>query len=264
MIIVGEKINTSRKAVEPAVLERDTAFITELAVTQAAAGATYIDVNAGTLVSREPEALEWLVDTVQQAVDKPLCIDSPNPVAIERALKRHRGKAMINSITAEKERYQALLPLVRDYGCAVVALCMDDKGIPETAAERIDIAGRLCEGMSGAGIAVEDIFIDPMVRPISTGSDSALIVLEAIEEIMSRNPGVHTICGLSNVSYGLPQRKLLNMTFLVMAIIKGLDAAILDPNDDRLMSAALSAEALAGRDEYCMNYISASREGRLG
>jgi len=263
MIIVGEKINTSRKEVETAVLDGDARFIGNLARAQAEAGANYIDVNAGTFVSDEPAMLEWLVIAAQDAVDKPLCIDSPNPLALKKALKAHKGKAMVNSITAEKARYDSMLALIRDYGCSVIALCMDDRGIPETAGERIAIAGRLYDNLLTSGVDAEDIYFDPMIRPISTGSDSGRVAATVIESIMRLYPGAHTICGLSNISYGLPHRRLLSRVFLAMAVMSGLDAAILDPGDKDLTAELLAAEALAGRDEFCMNYITASREGRL-
>jgi cobalamin-dependent methionine synthase I len=264
MIIIGEKINTSRKEVEAAVRNGDSHFIGNLARMQAEAGADYIDVNAGTFVNDEPVMLEWLVKTVQAVADKPLCIDTPNPLALAKALEVHKGKAMINSITAETARYDNTLPLIRDYGCAVIALCMDDRGIPEGATERIDIAGRLYNNLLAGGVKAEDIYFDPLLRPISTGGDSAKVALTVIEGIMRLYPSVHTICGLSNISYGLPHRRLLNRAFLAMAVMVGLDAVILDPNDKDLMAELLAAEALSGRDEFCINYITASRGSALG
>lgn len=263
MLIVGERINTSRKAIEPAVKARDVEFIQNEAKNQVACGAAYVDVNAGTLVSEEPEALVWLVQTVQAAVDVPLCIDSPNPVAIEAALKVHKGQAMVNSITAEKERYNSIVPLVKEYGCKIVALCMDDSGMPDTSEDRFRIASTLVDNLTGDGIERDDIYIDPLVRPISTGADFGIIVLDTIKRIMTELEGVHTICGLSNISFGLPTRKLLNRTFLVMAMTCGLDAAILDPTDKEMMALVIAGRALLGKDEFCMDYLTAHREGKF-
>lgn len=264
MIIVGERINSSRKAIAPAVAARDERFISEEALKQKAAGALYIDVNCGTMIDEEPECLEWLVKTVQETNQEALCsLDSPSPVALERALKVHRGKPLINSITGEKERLERILPLVRDYKTAIVALAMDDQGMPETAEERFAIAARLVTHLTQAGVNLDDIYLDPMVRPVSTGGQYGRVVFETIQKINREFPGVHTICGLSNISYGLPARKLINHTFLIMAMMAGLDAAILDPLDKRLMSLLHAAEVLLERDEYALNYITAFREEKL-
>ncbi|MFZ5590562.1 MAG: methyltetrahydrofolate cobalamin methyltransferase [Bacillota bacterium] len=263
MIIIGERINTSRKFIEPAVVSRDFEFIKNEAINQFAAGATHIDVNAGTLINDEPAALAWLVETVQAVVNAPLCIDSPNPKALEAGLKIHRGKAMINSITGEKERYRSILPLIKEYGAEVVALAMDDNGMPCDAEGRIRIASALIEQLSADGIPLEDIYIDPLIQPISTSPEQGIAVLETIQEIMRRYPGVHTICGLSNISYGLPQRKLLNRSFLIMCMQVGLDAVIMDPLDREMMACLYASQALLNKDEYCMQYIQAHREGKL-
>lgn len=264
MLIVAERINTSRKRIGSAVRKRDTAFIAREAVTQAEAGAAYIDVNAGTSVADELDDLVWLTETVQSAVKVPVCIDSANPKALEAALKVHTGEAMINSITAERERIEAILPLVVQYGSRVVALAMDDGGMPETADDRLRVVEGLLKRLTGEGIEPERIYFDPLIRPISTNPDQARAAVEATRRIMTEFDLVHTICGLSNISFGLPRRNLLNRSFLTLLIGAGLDAAIIDPTEPGIMSTVLAAEALLGRDEFCMNYISAERDGRLG
>ena len=268
MLIVGERINTSRKVkgepvIENAVRARNADFIIDLAKKQYEAGANYIDVNAGTLIDCEPEALEWLVKTVQGALDVQLTIDSPNPVAIDLALKNHKGQAMINSITAEKDRYNAILPLVKQYETKVVALSMGDAGIPPDAAGRIVVAKELVGNLVAEGVKVDNIYVDPLVYPVATGSEYGLAVLETIRTAKEAFPGVHAIAGLSNVSHGLPARKFLNQAFTVMSMAAGLDAAIIDPMDRQLMALIYASEALLGRDEYCAEYISAAREGKL-
>ena len=264
MIIIGEKINTSRKAIRPAVESKDAAAIQDLAKKQVEAGAHYIDVNCGTFPYEEPELLEWLVNTVQEVVDVPLCIDTPNPKALERALKANRnGKPLINSVTAEKERFNSIFPYVVEYNTSIIALCMDDSGMPETADDRLRIAERLIESMTKEGVKLEDIYIDPMVRPVGTGSHYGVVALETINKVMTEFPGIHTTCGLSNVSFGLPARKLINQAFLIMAIAAGLDSAILDPLDKKIMSFVYAAELLQARDDFCLNYLTAYREGKL-
>jgi 5-methyltetrahydrofolate--homocysteine methyltransferase len=266
MLIIGERINTSRKAIEPAVAGRDAAFIQKLAKDQVDAGATYVDLNCGTLGEGEPEALEWLVTTVQAAVDAPLALDSPSPSAISRAMAFYdsrRGQPIINSITAETGRFGDILPVVLEHRAKVIALSLDDTGIKPDAAARFEVACRLVHRLLDGGVPVSDIYVDPLTFPIGTGSDAGLAMLGVIARIMDEFPGVHTIAGISNVSHGLPNRKILNQAMAVLALGKGLDAAIIDPMDRQLMALIAAAEALLGRDEYCMNYISLARKGRF-
>lgn len=262
MLIVGELINTSRKAIKPAVEDRDTSFIQDLAERQVTAGADYIDVNCGTMVFNEPETMAWLVETIQDKVTAPLCIDSPNPEALEAGLALVRkGQPMINSITGEKERFAEILPLVIKYQAKIVALCMDDSGMPETAQDRLRIAKKLVEDLTGAGVPEDDIYLDPLVKPVSTGDRAGMEVLETIYEIKARYPKVHGICGLSNISYGLPNRKVLNRCFLVQTMTMGMDAYILDPLDRVMMGFVYASQALLGKDEFCMNYLTVHRNG---
>ena len=262
MIIIGEKINSTLKAIRPAMENYDAAAIQELAKKQYEAGATFIDLNAGMFIDDEPERLEWLVKTVQDAVDAPLAIDSPNPVALARGLKANKnGKPLINSITDEKERYEAVLPLILEYNTGIVALCMDDTGMPETVEDRVVIADRLINKLTKLGMKLEDIYIDPMVRPIGTGSHYGIVAIDTIRKVKTEFPEVHITCGLSNISFGIPARKVMNQTFVVAAVMAGMDGAILDPLDKKLMTFVYAAEALAGKDDYCMNYLMKFREG---
>lgn len=264
MIIIGEKINSSLKAVRPAIENYDAVAVQNLARKQFEAGAVYIDVNAGMFVHDEPERVEWLVNTIQEVVNAPFSIDSPNPLAIERGLKANKnGKPIINSITDEDVRFNSIMPLVVKYDTGVIALCMDDSGMPETTGERVAIAERLIKKITGEGVKLEDIYIDPMVRPIGTGSHYGTVAIETIRKVKAEFPGVHIACGLSNVSFGLPARKLINQAFLIAAMAAGMDGAILDPLDKKLMSFVYAAEALLGLDEYCMNYLGRFREGLL-
>ncbi len=265
MLIVGEKINTSRKAVKEAVAGKDAAFIRRLARRQHEAGAHYIDVNCGTFVHNEPELLSWLVQEVQDELGGlPLCIDSPNPLAVEAALKVHRGTAMLNSISGEKERYEALEPLVVKYGCKIVVLCMDDEyGIPPDAATRFNIASRIIESLAAKGVSHDDIYVDPLIQPISVDSNNGLSAAETIRLVHERYPEVHFICGLSNISFGLPERKLLNQAYMVVCTAYGLDAVILDPEDKKMMALVYATEAILNRDSYCGNYLKAYRKGIL-
>ena len=263
MLIVGELINASRKAVKDIIEKQDAEGIARLARDQRNNGADYIDVNAGVFVGQEPALLKWLVASVQSAVDAPCCIDSPDPRAIEAALSVHQGTAMINSISLEKERYEKLLPVVAGSGNKVVALCMSDAGMPETADQRMAIADHLINGLVKSNVALENIYVDPLVQPVATNNAFGVEFLQAIERITQTFKGVHTMCGLSNISFGLPERKFINQTFMVMAIAKGLDGAIVNPLDARMMGCIITAETLMGRDSYCMNYLKAYRAGKL-
>lgn len=264
MIIIGEKLNSTNKAVREAIESLDAAFIQDLAKKQYEAGATYIDLNAGMFINDEPKKLEWLVNTVQAVVDAPLSVDSPNPAAVSRALKANKNsKPVINSITDEKERFEAILPLICEYDTGIVALCMDDNGMPETVEERVTIADRLIRKLTARGVKQEDIFIDPMVRPIGTGSHYGVVAIETIRKVKSEFPDVHITCGLSNISFGIPARKVMNQAFLIAAMTAGMDGAILNPLDGKLMTFVYATEALLGRDEFCMNYLMKFREGLL-
>jgi 5-methyltetrahydrofolate corrinoid/iron sulfur protein methyltransferase len=263
MIIIGELINASRKAIKAAIEAQDAAAIQLVAKDQAAAGADFIDVNAGVFVGKEPEYLKWLVETVQAVVDKPCAIDSPDPAAVEAALAVHQGTPMINSISLEKERYEKLMPIIAGTDMKVIALCMSDKGMPKTVDDRMQIADELVNGLLKNNVKVENIFVDPLVQPISVENTFGVEFINTIEKIVASYPGIHTACGLSNISYGLPARKFMNQTFMTMAIAKGLDGAIINPLDRRMMANITAAEALAGRDNFCMNYLKAFRAGQF-
>jgi len=262
-MIIGELINTSREGLEPAVKERDVEFIQDLAKKQEEAGADFIDVNCGTLVKGEPEALEWLVNTVQEVVDVPLCIDTPNPEALKKGLEAHEGKPIVNSITAEEEKYAAVLPLIKEYGASVVALTLDDDGMPKNADDRIRIANKLIEDLTNDGIPAEDIYVDPVIQPIGTDGKMGLEILNAIEKINNDHAESHLVCGLSNISHGLPKRPLLNQAFVVLAMSRGLDSAILDPLDKKIMSLVTASDTLLGNDNFCSNYVEAYQNDRL-
>lgn len=264
MLIVGEKLNTSRKAVAEAVERRDADYLAAQAKAQVEAGADYVDVNAGTFLEREAESLAWMTETVQKAVDVPLCLDSPSPQALQAALAVHQGRPLINSISLEAERLDALLPIVTGHDCRVVALCMAKASMPTTVDERVQAADELIARLTDAGVSPGDIFVDPLVQPVAVDTKMGQAALGAIGRIAEDHPGVGTICGLSNVSYGLPHRRLLNRNFLALALDHGLAAAILDPTDQELMATMLSVELLLDRDEYCQNYIDAHTKGRLG
>lgn len=262
MLVIGELINTSRKAIKEAVENKDAEYIQKIAKDQVEAGADYVDVNCGTMVWNEVETMEWLVNTVQEAVEAPLCIDSPSAKALEAGLALCKnGQPMINSINMEKERYDEILPLITKYKAKVVALCMGDGSMPETADERMVIADELYAGLTGAGVPEDDIYFDPLIMPVSSVETQGLAVLETVRRIKEKYPNVHFTCGLSNISYGLPNRKVLNRIFMTQTMAAGMDGYILNPTDKGMMGALHAAKALLAKDSYCMGYLKAHKEG---
>ncbi|WP_371372839.1 methyltetrahydrofolate cobalamin methyltransferase [Sporomusa aerivorans] len=262
MIIIGELINTSRKEISDAVDNRDAACIQRVAAAQMEAGATYLDVNCGNKVHNEVEIMAWLVNTIQEAVEAPLCIDSPNPKALEAGLKLAKyGQPMINSITDEQDRFTEVLPLVLAYEAKIVALCMDDNGMPNTAADRMKVVGSLYAKLTEAGVPAGNIHFDPLVKPVSVVSGAGIEVLETIKLIKEQYPKVHFACGLSNISFGLPYRKILNRMFVVQTMTLGMDGYILNPTDKGMMGVIYAAKALLDQDEYCGDYLTAYRDG---
>lgn len=262
MLIIGERINATRKSINKAIEKKDVKFIQQEAIKQVQCGAEFLDVNCGINIKDELDNMEWLVKIVQEVINVPLVIDSPNANALERGLMFHKGKPIINSVTAEEKRYEKILPLVKKYNTSVIALTIDEKGMPKTAEERFNIAKKIVRITTEYGILPEDVFFDPLVRPISTEPEQVKEFLESLRLIKTL-PQVKTICGLSNVSYGLPNRSLLNSIFIAIALGYGLDSAIIDPTDKKMISAIKTAEALLGKDEYCLSYITAYREGKV-
>lgn len=261
MKIIGEKINGTRKSVARAIAERDDAYIQELAVQQAEAGADWLDVNAGTHPDQEPDDLIWLIENIQSVVEVPLCLDSANPAALEAAIKAVDKTPMINSISGEAPRLEKILPLVAAHGCEVIALAMDEKKIPETVQKRVAVVEKVIEATRAAGVPDDKVYVDPLAMTIATMNQSAVIACDAIRAVHEKYPEVHFTMGLSNISFGLPARKQINRAFLILAMQAGLDSAIMDPLDKELVAAALTTEMLLGRDRHCLNYVRASRKG---
>ncbi len=260
MEIVGELINASRKKIRDDIKEKNSKVISKVAKDQYEAGADYIDVNAGIFVGKEKDYMRWLVKTVQETIDAPCCIDSPDPQVIEEAVKVHKGIPMVNSISLEKERYENMITVIKGADMKVIALCMSEKGMPYTKDERMKIADKLVNRLVSNNVAIENIYVDPLVQPIGSGDNLGIEFLNAVEQIHEEFEGIHTICGLSNISYGIPARQFANQTFMIMAITKGLNSAIMNPLDKKMMANIIAAEMLAGKDQFCEKYMNAYRE----
>lgn len=259
MIIIGERLNSSRKSVLEALQCRNAEFVRRQAQSQEQAGAAYIDLNAAALMDDEIEGLRWAIPLLQHELSIPLSIDTPNPRAMEAGLKIHKGRALLNSVTGEKSSLDALLPIIREFKPLVIALCLEETGSPANAGIAVDRARKLTDVLTGAGLKPEDIFFDPLVRPIGVDPESGALFLDSVEAIKRGMPHVKTIAGLSNVSFGMPQRRLLNRTFLALAMARGLDAAICDPLDGEIQATIHAAAALLGQDPSLKSYLRYSR-----
>lgn len=264
MIIIGEKLNGAIPAVGKAVSERNKDWIRERAILQMEAGCDYLDVAAGLSERGEAEALKWMVETVQEAVDTPLCIDSPDPEAILSVLPLVKKPGLINSVSLAKGKLERIFPEIAATDWSCIALLEKASGIPDTASGRLEAFSQLLEAASKAGIAEERLFFDPLVTTLSTNEQTYTVFSECCRGIRAVTKKAHITSGLSNVSFGLPNRIGLNQAFLAMAMAAGMDSAILDPTNQNLMGVLFAADALLGNDEYCMNYITAFREERFG
>ncbi len=265
MLIIGESINGTIPKVGQAIQEKKEAALRELARTQYECGAQMLDVNAGVAGGNESEDLPWLVKLVQEEVPIPLMIDSANPDALKAAMAvyKHAEPPILNSISGEEEKWRSLFPVVSEKKGKVVVLCMDDQGIPKTIEGRIDVAFRLYDRLTQSGIREEHIFFDPLVLAVSVESDAGLVTLETIRALRDKFPKSHIICGASNVGMGLPGRKLINRTFLAMAIFAGLDTLFIDVRDQALLSTIYASRPLVNRDDYCMQYLKAYRSKKI-
>ncbi|MBN2029871.1 dihydropteroate synthase [bacterium] len=261
MKIIGEKINGTRKKVAEAIADRNVEYIQNLAVKQVEAGSTWLDVNAGTHPGREPEDLIWLIENIQAVTDTPLCLDSANPEALRLAIQKVNKTPMINSISGEPDRLEKILPIVAEHGCEVIALAMDETKIAETYEKRVEIIEKVIKATRAAGVPDEKVYVDPLAMTVATSNQSGVVACETIRALKSKYTEAHFSIGLSNISFGLPARKQINRTFLILAMQAGLDCAILDPLDQDLQAAILTSELLLGLDENCLNYLKASRKG---
>jgi cobalamin-dependent methionine synthase I len=267
MLLIGEKINASNKSVAEAIAKRDSEFVANLARAQDTSGADFIDVNAGAgQGSPEDEAstMGWLVEVVQSSTNKPLAIDSDSPEIIRAALHKYRGeKLIINSVTAEEEKLESIGSLATERKAWVVALAMGEKDIPDNVEQRLVACELIMKHLTRLGMEAEQVFFDPLVLPLAVDARQGLVTLKTLEQIKSHYPGARTVMGLSNISYGLPKRQLVNRAFLLMAAYAGLDAVIIDPLDTKATSLVKVADMLTGKDPSCRGYLRAHRQGAI-
>jgi 5-methyltetrahydrofolate--homocysteine methyltransferase len=264
MIIIGEKINGAIPSVAQAIKERNEDFIRDLAVRQSEFGANYIDVCAGTPPNIEMECLEWLIDIVQDATEVPLCIDSPDPQVILDILPRANKPGIINSVSDEHGKCEVVFPNVADTEWKIIALTCDSTGLAMEAEKKADIADTIAGKAKSYGIDEDRLYLDPLVTSLATTPQSLPTFCDAVRLIKERHPRVHITSGLSNISFGMPLRKLLNQYFLSLTMSAGMDSAILDPTSADIRSAIYATEGLLGMDEFCANYLVAYRAGLIG
>ncbi len=259
MILIGEKLNSSIPRTRKALETRDEETILRLIAAQVEAGATYLDLNTALLGQGETDAMQWLLGLVLGHNDCGVMLDSPNPAVVQDTIGAVGDRPVIvNSVTL-CERMDELLPTVRDTGAGVVALPIDTAGVPADARRRADNCHRLVERITAAGVPADRVYLDVLAQAVAMDGGSAVAALETLRLVRAELPGVHTICGLSNVSFGLPKRAMMNNALLVAAIAAGMDSVILDPTNASTMDALVAAEALVGRDEYCMDYLTRFR-----
>jgi 5-methyltetrahydrofolate--homocysteine methyltransferase len=261
--LIGERINpTGKKRLAAALIEGNLGIVRQEAKAQVEAGADVLDVNVGAAGVDEVDMLPKAVRLVMETVDVPVCIDSANAKALQAALAVHKelapeGKSLINSVNGEEARLEAVLPLVAEYSTAVIGLAMDDDGIPTTAGKRLEIVRKIIERAEKVGIPREDVVVDCLALTVGADSKAGLVTLDAIR-IVREELGVNMTLGASNVSFGLPEREVVNLAFLALAIQQGVNCPIVDAA--KVRPAILATDLLLGRDEYAMRYIKAYKK----
>ena len=259
-VIIGERINpTGRKMLAKEMAEGDFSRVEKDALAQVAAGAHMLDVNAGIPLADEPGILAETIKLVKSLTDVPLSIDSSIVAALEAGLEVYQGKALLNSVTGEEERLESILPLVKKYNCAVVAISNDETGISEDPDVRFEVAKKIVDRAEDHGIPRADVVVDPLVMPIGAMGTAGVQVMQLVRRLREELK-VNTTCGASNVSFGLPNRDGVNAAFLTMAMASGLSSAITNPLHDSIMQAVMGGDVMLGKDSNCANWIRKYRE----
>ena len=267
MIIIGEKINGSIPAVAEAIAKRDSEFIKNRARMQAEAGATFIDCCVSVPEAEEVETLKWMIDCIQEATDLPISVDCPSPDVLVQAYKFCKRPGLFNSVSGEGDKIDKIFPEMakpENKGWQVIALLSDDTGIPKCAADRLRVFDKIMAKAKAYGISPDRIHIDPLVEMLGTSENGIETNTEVISTVREKYPTIHITAAISNISFNLPVRKMINLGFTVLAMNAGLDSAILDPTNRDMIGLIYATEALLGLDDYCMEYIGAYREGLFG
>jgi 5-methyltetrahydrofolate--homocysteine methyltransferase len=259
-VIIGERINpTGRKIMAAEMIAGDFSRVQSDALAQIAAGAHMLDINAGIPLADEPALLAHCIQLVQSLTDVPLSIDSSIVAALEAGLKVYRGKALVNSVTGEEDRLETVLPLVKKYGAAVVAISNDETGISEDPDVRFEVAKKIVQRAADHGIPACDVVVDPLVMPVGAINTAGVQVMRLVHRLRTELK-VNTTCGASNVSFGLPERNGINAAFLTMAIGSGMTSAITNPMHEEVVRAVLGADVMMGHDPDCARWIRKFRQ----
>ena len=264
MIIIGEKINGSIPRTAAAIAEKNEKFIKNLAKKQTAARASYLDVCASVSPEKELETLKWLVDIVQGESDLPISLDSPNAGVFKDAVKFCKKPGIINSVSMEGDKIEQVFPLISGTEWGVVALLCDNTGIPNSAEQRINVFREILKKAETWKIDHSRIYVDPVIEMLCTSEDGIAKITETIRAVKEICPAVHVTSGASNISFNLPMRKFINRAFIILCMGAGMDSAIIDPTNEDMLALIYASEALLGRDEMCMEYIGAYRDGLFG
>jgi len=264
MIIIGEKINGSIPKTAAAIAEKNEKYIKSLARKQAAARANYLDICASVSPEKELETMKWLIDLVQAETDVPISLDSPNAGVFKEALQFCKKPGIINSISLEGDKIDQVFPAIANTEWKVVALLCDNTGIPQNAEQRIAIFKEILKKAESFKIDPSRILVDPVVEMLCTSEDGIAKITETIRAVKELCPSVHVTSGASNISFNLPMRKFINRGFIILCMGAGMDSAIIDPTNEDMLALIYATEALLGRDEMCMEYIGAYRDGLFG
>ncbi len=256
MILIAENLNSSIPFVEKALSEWDEATLIDLVKKLDESPADYLDLNAGTFLDQEASVLSRLIHLVRQHTQKPLVLDSPDPLVLSSVCRLAGEGLLLNSITLEPTRFSLMLELARETSAGLIALLMHEDRMPQGVDERLQIADRLLNKLSCAGIEPERIFLDPMIRPVSVDDQAGAEALKAICLLRRQFPEAHVVVGISNVSFGLPARRELNRAFLLQSVAMGLDCAILNPLDEELLALLRAGLVTTGQDPYCLSFLS--------
>ncbi|MDO4523359.1 MAG: methyltetrahydrofolate cobalamin methyltransferase [Eubacteriales bacterium] len=267
MIIIGEKINGSIPSVAKAIAERDAEVIKDRARKQAESGATYIDCCASVPEAEEVETLKWMIECIQEVTDLPIAVDSPSADVLVEAYKFCNKPGIFNSVSGEGDKMDKIFPIMaqeENKKWEVIALLNGDSGIPKSAEDRLKVFESIMAKAKEYGISPNRIHVDPLVEMLCTSEDGIALNTEVISTIRKQYPTIHITAAISNISFNLPVRKLINWGFMVLAMNSGLDSAIMDPTNRDMLGLVYATEALLGQDDYCMEYIGAYREGLFG
>lgn len=260
LIVIGELLNSSRKPVEEAFLSREAGHLLDLALEQEKAGCAYLDLNASTLLEQEVEIISWIIPLIQDRVAIPVSIDSTNPAALEAGLKVHRGRALLNSLPGKQKELEEIIPLIRDYQPQVIVSCLDEGGFPRTPEQTVEIARRILDRVfSQTPVTANDVFLDLLVRPLAVVPEAGRLFLESLLLVRKEFPGIKTVAGLSNVSFGLPRRRVVNLTFLTNLIGHGLSAVIADPLSPDFWTTVIVSEFLNNRPGAAEKFLAWAR-----